>query len=124
LQVFLFDGAEDHFPPSALEPIFQESNSPTACFSSGRYSLAKNLRTAITHHRLSGKLANLIYSLNTTNTDFYPHQFKPVLQFLDSPSSGILIADEVGLGKTIEAGLIWTELRARFDARLLPLTEN
>jgi len=117
LQVFLFDGAEDHFPPSALEPIFQESNSPTACFSSGRYSLAKNLRTAITHHRLSGKLANLIYSLNTTNTDFYPHQFKPVLQFLDSPSSGILIADEVGLGKTIEAGLIWTELRARFDAR-------
>jgi len=119
LQVFLFDGAEDHFPPSALEPIFQESNSPTACFSSGRYALAKNLRTAITHHRLSGKLANLIYSLNTTNTDFYPHQFKPVLQFLDSPSSGILIADEVGLGKTIEAGLIWTELRARFDARRL-----
>lgn len=119
LQVFLLDGAEDHFPPSALEPILQESNSPTACFSSGRYSLAKNLRTAITHHRLSGKLANLIYSLNTTNTDFYPHQFKPVLQFLDSPSNGILIADEVGLGKTIEAGLIWTELRARFDARRL-----
>ncbi len=119
LQVFLLDGTEDHFPPSALDPILQESNSPTACFNAGRYSLSKNLRTAITHHRLSGKLANLIYSLKTTNTDFYPHQFKPVLQFLDSPSNGILIADEVGLGKTIEAGLIWTELRARFDARRL-----
>jgi len=119
LQVFLSDETEDHFPPSALEPVLRESHSPIACFNSGRYSLAKNLRTAITHHRLSGKLANLIYSLNTTNTDFYPHQFKPVLQFLDSPSNGILIADEVGLGKTIEAGLIWTELRARFDARRL-----
>ncbi|MGH8162004.1 MAG: helicase-related protein, partial [Gammaproteobacteria bacterium] len=30
-----------------------------------------------------------------------------------------LIADEVGLGKTIEAGLIWTEIRARYDARRL-----
>ena len=48
-----------------------------------------------------------------------PYQYKPVLTFLESPSNGILIADEVGLGKTIEAGLIWTELRARYDARRL-----
>jgi SNF2 family DNA or RNA helicase len=78
-----------------------------------------DLRGAITYFRLSGKLANLIYSLNTTNTRFLPYQFKPVLQFLDSPCNGLLIADEVGLGKTIEAGLIWTELRARQDARRL-----
>src|SRR5690606_12087408 len=38
---------------------------------------------------------------------------------LSSPSQGLLIADEVGLGKTIEAGLIWTELVARFDAHRL-----
>ena len=119
LQVHFFDGTEDYFPLSSLEEVRQESNSPLACFRDGRYAQSKNLRTAITHHRLSGKLANLIYSLNTTNTDFYAHQFKPVLQLLDSPSNGILIADEVGLGKTIEAGLIWTELKARFDARRL-----
>lgn len=85
----------------------------------GLYGRAMDLRGAITHHRLSGKLANLIYSLNTTNTEFLPYQFKPVLHFLESPSNGILIADEVGLGKTIEAGLIWTELRARQDAKRL-----
>ena len=34
-------------------------------------------------------------------------------------STGILVADEVGLGKTIEAGLIWTELRSRFDLQRL-----
>lgn len=61
----------------------------------GRYGRAADLRGAITYYRLSGKLANLIYSLNTTNTQFLAYQFKPVLQFLDSPSNGILIADEV-----------------------------
>jgi len=41
------------------------------------------------------------------------------MTLLDSPASGLLIADEVGLGKTVEAGLIWTELRAREDMRRL-----
>jgi hypothetical protein len=27
-------------------------------------------------------LADLVYSMNTTNTDFYAHQYKPVLSFL------------------------------------------
>ncbi len=88
-------------------------------FKQGKFGRARDLRGAITHIRLSGRLADLIYSMETTNTDFYPYQFKPVLNFLDSPSRGILIADEVGLGKTIEAGLIWTELRSRYDTRRL-----
>ena len=88
----------------------------------GNYGGVVNLRTVITHRRLTGRLADVVYSMEATNTEFYPYQFKPVLNFLDSPSRGILIADEVGLGKTIEAGLIWTELRARMDAdRLLVL---
>ena len=85
----------------------------------GHFGRIKDLRGSITSHRLSGRLSNLIYSLETTNTEFFPYQFKPVLQFLESPSNSLLIADEVGLGKTIEAGLIWTELRARLDARRL-----
>jgi len=85
----------------------------------GRFGRAVDLRRKLTHIQLSGRLADLVYSMNTTNTDFYAHQYKPVLSFLESPSRGLLIADEVGLGKTIEAGLIWTELRARVDARRL-----
>ncbi|MGH7118349.1 MAG: SNF2-related protein, partial [Acetobacteraceae bacterium] len=50
------------------------------------------------------------------------YQFKPVLKMLNAPTGNLLIADEVGLGKTIEAGLIWTELKARSnDRRLLIL---
>lgn len=84
-----------------------------------RFGSVLNLRSVITHTRLTGRLADVIYSMETSNTEFLPYQFKPVLNFLDSPSKGILIADEVGLGKTIEAGLIWTELRSRFDAKKL-----
>lgn len=103
----------------ALERVETEITDPYLLMQRGDYGGAAHLRGAITLARLSGRLANLIYSLNTTNTKFLPYQFKPVLQFLDSPSRGIVIADEVGLGKTIEAGLIWTELRARQDARRL-----
>jgi superfamily II DNA or RNA helicase len=117
--VNFLDGDEQFVLAGALEKVEKESLGPYDLMRRGRYGRASDLRGAITYYRLSGKLANLIYSLNTTNTQFLAYQFKPVLQFLDSPSNGILIADEVGLGKTIEAGLIWTELRARQDARRL-----
>ena len=82
----------------------------------GRHS---ELRRNVTFCQVAGNVRNLVYSMDATNIEFLPYQYKPVLTFLESPSNGILIADEVGLGKTIEAGLIWTELRARSDARRL-----
>ena len=84
-----------------------------------RFCDHSDLKRTIVFSQITGKLSNLVYSMGATNTEFYPYQYKPLLTFLESPSNGILIADEVGLGKTIEAGLIWTELRARYDARRL-----
>lgn len=117
--VNFLDGDEQFVLKASLEKVDKVTPGPYALIARGRYGRVSDLRGAVTYYRLSGKLANLIYSLNTTNTQFLPYQFKPVLHFLDSPCRGILIADEVGLGKTIEAGLIWTELRARLDARRL-----
>lgn len=104
---------------SELELVEGGVLDPYVLIQQGKYGKVSQLRRNLTHIQLSGRLANLVYSMDTTNTDFYAYQYKPVLSFLDSPSNGILIADEVGLGKTIEAGLIWTELRAREDARRL-----
>ncbi|RKT44683.1 helicase-like protein [Thiocapsa rosea] len=117
--VHFLDGDEQFILQGSLEKVIHGAAGAYAMIQAGRYGRVTDLRGAITYYRLSGRLANLIYSLNTTNTDFLAYQFKPVLQFLDSPCNGILIADEVGLGKTIEAGLIWTELRARVDAQRL-----
>ena len=115
----IFPDRTDFVPGLALEPVPDAGSNPFGDMRQLRFGKPRDLRSALTHARLGGKLADLIYSLYTTNTDFYAYQFKPVLSFLDSPSRGILIADEVGLGKTIEAGLIWTELRSREDARRL-----
>lgn len=85
----------------------------------GRFSPPEALRRLLLHHRLTGRLREIIYSMDVTDTEFHAYQFKPVIKLLASPSQGLLIADEVGLGKTIEAGLIWTELVARFDCHRL-----
>ena len=58
-----------------------------------------------------------LYSLNAARIDFIPYQFRPVLRFIKSDRPRLLIADSVGVGKTIEAGLILRELQARRDIR-------
>lgn len=92
---------------------------PLELIREGRYGRVDDLRRLLTQVHLAGRLANVVYAMGLTETEFYPHQYKPLLTLLDSPVNGLLIADEVGLGKTIEAGLIWTELRARYDMRRL-----
>jgi superfamily II DNA or RNA helicase len=107
-----FEMAED------LEPADTELDDREQVLA-GKFASASHLRKRLTSVQLAGQLSEMIYSLDTTDTQFMPHQFKPLLALLDSPSKGVLIADEVGLGKTIEAGLIWTELRFRTHATRL-----
>lgn len=104
-----YEWAED------LEPVERELSDREQVLA-GRFGSAVHLRKRLTAVQLAGQLSEMIYSLDATDTLFMPHQFKPLLALLDSPSKGVLIADEVGLGKTIEAGLIWTELRFRTNA--------
>jgi ATP-dependent helicase HepA len=63
---------------------------------------------------LSPSTANL-YSLRSGRVQFVPYQYRPVLKLIRADRPRLLIADEVGVGKTIEAGLIIKELRARMD---------
>jgi superfamily II DNA or RNA helicase len=107
-------------PLDQIESVPTASEEPLDLLRAGRFSDPRRLRQVLTHVKLTGRLSDMIYSMESSDTEFHAHQFKPVLKMLASPTGGLLIADEVGLGKTIEAGLIWTELRARFDfGRLL-----
>ena len=70
-------------------------------------------RNTLTQRRLEHPLTDQLLSYKASRTDLYYHQFLPVKKMLESPDQRLLIADEVGTGKTIEAGLIWAELESR-----------
>ena len=115
----LFPGITERVPEDQLEPLPEVRMNPLDLLAQKKLGTPEDLRRTLTHVRLTGRLADIIYSMEATNTDFYAYQFKPVLKLLQTPTNGLLIADEVGLGKTIEAGLIWTELRSRFNLNRL-----
>lgn len=78
-----------------------------------KFSGIEHFRDTLTYHKVKTPTARVAYAYATARTTFYPHQFKPLLKFLDGGGRGLLIADDVGLGKTIEAGYILRELEAR-----------
>lgn len=69
--------------------------------------------TALVYKKLEQPLTDNLYTFYSSRTEFQVHQFKPVVKFLDSVDQRLFIADEVGIGKTIESGIILTELSAR-----------
>jgi len=65
-----------------------------------------------------GNIESLSRSIANARVDLNPHQIDAALFALRSPlSNGTIFADEVGLGKTIEAGIVlaqrWAERRRR-----------
>ena len=71
----------------------------------------------LTVTQLSNPYSQSLFSLNSAKINIIPHQFRPVLKFIKAERPRILIADGVGVGKTIEAGLILKELEAREKAK-------
>lgn len=75
------------------------------------------LNAALTALQLRHPSTSHLYSLFASRIQFVPYQFRPVLKLIQGDRPRMLIADEVGVGKTIEAGLILKELQARRDIR-------
>jgi SNF2 family DNA or RNA helicase len=70
--------------------------------------------------RAAGGIDRLSMSLFDAAVDLNPHQIEAALFALKSPlSKGVILADEVGLGKTIEAGIVLCQLWAERKRRLL-----
>jgi len=120
LEVRWQDGTVQYRPQSQLELVEgPEPGTPDELLEQGRIGPKSALQRLLTFEKLKGTLHDVIYAMEAAQVEFHPYQFKPVLKFIDSPNNGLLIADEVGLGKTIEAMLVWTECVARFQARRL-----
>ena len=114
-----FGPNDANFNPYQLLELVDSKEDAPDLLSKGRFGGPTDLRRLLTFEKIKGELTNVFYSMEASNTDFYPHQFKSVLKFIESPVGRLLIADEVGLGKTIESIYVWKELQARHDARRL-----
>lgn len=79
---------------------------------------AKYFAHDLTRKNISSDIGRLSQSLFDASVDLNPHQIEAALFALKSPlSKGVLLADEVGLGKTIEAGIVlcqyWSERKRK-----------
>ena len=79
-------------------------------------------------HQLTGRSASntvdkLAGTLAGAQVHLNPHQIDAALFAFQNPlSQGVLLADEVGLGKTIEAGLVISQLWAERERNILVIT--
>src|ERR1041384_4682156 len=86
---------------------------------------AKYFAHELTKRSSSEKLEKLSQSLFNATVDMNPHQVEAALFAFRSPlSRGALLADEVGLGKTIEAGLILAQKIAEGKRHILVITPS
>ena len=93
-------------PNTNLDAITKIKNGQIGSYKKFRLGLVTR------HHRLAHLHDDLV-SLGHTRVDVKPHQVGVVHRVITSYPHRFLLCDEVGLGKTIEAGMILKELRTR-----------
>ena len=83
----------------------------------------KYLLRQVASHYLNRHMQDDLVSLGQSQVDIQPHQVSAVHTVTQTYPHRFLLCDETGLGKTIEAGMIIKELRARRGAqRILIIT--
>jgi len=97
------DSLEKFIPPKSVEQLLKDKE----------FCDVEDFAQGLIYKKLEKPLSDNLYTFYASRTEFLVHQFKPVLKFLNSSKQRLLLADEVGLGKTIEAGIIITETSAR-----------
>jgi ERCC4-related helicase len=86
---------------------------------------AKYFAHDLTKRNPVGDIGNLASTFAGAKVDLNPHQVDAALFAFQSPlSKGALLADEVGLGKTIEAGLVIAQKWAECRRRILVITPS
>lgn len=90
-------------------------NDLIAALQEGRFVAPDEFRARVTSERLAHPTVDSLYAMRAARIMHVPFQYKPLLRLLRADQPRLLIADDVGVGKTIEAGLILKELEARGD---------
>src|SRR3984893_3977920 len=86
---------------------------------------AKYFAHELTRRFPSDSLEKLAGAVASAQVDLNPHQIDAALFSFKSPlAKGALLADEVGLGKTIEAGLVLSQRWAERKRRILVIVPS
>ncbi len=83
----------------------------------GAYGSYSDFQLYNTTFKIDNSSNNMLSSIKASKTLFKTYQYIPLMKFLSSDMRRLLIADEVGLGKTIEAGHIMLEMKARGELK-------
>lgn len=95
------------------------TQTPWGKLSKNEFNDYKNFTISSIINKVRNTSSNTISTLKASKTIFKPYQFIPLLKLLNSENKRIIVADEVGLGKTISAGHIILELAARGELNSL-----
>lgn len=104
------NGARQVYYESQLQALEEQANDR-------KMLSAAELSAMLSAVQLSSPSASALYSLNSGRVRFVPYQYRPVFKLIRADRPRLLVADEVGVGKTIEAGLILKELQARNEIK-------
>ena len=112
-----FDHGVEEVPQSLLRPIWEPFELLVEGANDVVYPYDGWLRRE--RYRILDAFRNdTALGLSNARVDPQLHQVSVALRALEKPKPRLILADEVGLGKTIEAGLILKELRARMGSDL------
>ena len=81
---------------------------------------AKYLYNMLEHKQACNSIERLVNTLFNSHINLTPHQIEAALFAFKSPlNKGCILADEVGLGKTIEAGIVLAQMWSENKRRIL-----
>ena len=109
-------GQEINIPEAALRP--RPITNPVERFHAGKIGSTKRhlLHQATIKYQLEN-LQHELVSLSRAQVDLKPHQVAVAHRVVSNYPHRFLLCDEVGLGKTIEAGMVIKELKSRGGAQ-------
>jgi SNF2 family DNA or RNA helicase len=110
-----FEHATEEVPQALLRPLvepFELLRKPRVGYPYWRWLQRERFRL------LDAYKNDLALGLSNSRVDPQLHQVSVALRALEKSQARLILADEVGLGKTIEAGLVLKELRARMGSAL------